>query len=412
MNVEIITTGTELLLGEIVDTNATYIARELRSLGMNLFYKTTVGDNRRRLADVLRLGAARSDVIIVTGGLGPTVDDITRDAVADASGRPLEQRREIVENLRAMFASWGRTLTENNLRQTFLPIGSTLIPNPIGTAPGFLTESDGSMVICLPGVPREMKRMMADWVVPFLQERAGDSARVLVTRTLHTAGIGESAIDDRITHLMIVHNPTVGLAAHLGRVDVRITASAPTDTEARALIETVEDELRDELGRWIYGADGDTLGSVVANLLKQQSAILAIAETNTAGRIASSFRDSEMGVLGETIQANTLSSLAESLSPDTLVSLDRESVVAVATRLRTRSAADYALVLLGTTEPGQGFWSDDRGETWLGLATPHTVMTHRFEVGGIDEFSGSWLAIYALNYVRRQLLGQYGTELT
>ncbi|NUQ39255.1 MAG: competence/damage-inducible protein A, partial [Caldilineales bacterium] len=228
MNVEIVTTGTELLLGEIVDTNAAYIARQLREVGVNLFYKTTVGDNRARLAEVLRLGLSRSDAIIVSGGLGPTVDDITREAVADAAQRPLHLRPEIAAHLQEQFARWGRTLSQNNLRQAYLPQDAVMLANPIGTAPGFIVETApraggcGAAIICLPGVPREMKRMMADHVLPYLQARVGGDAGVILTRVLHTAGIGESAIDELIGDLMTAGNPTVGLAAHMGRADVRL----------------------------------------------------------------------------------------------------------------------------------------------------------------------------------------------
>ncbi|RME83784.1 MAG: CinA family nicotinamide mononucleotide deamidase-related protein, partial [Caldilineae bacterium] len=305
MKAEIVTTGTELLLGEIVDTNAAYIARQVRDVGLNLYYKTTVGDNRQRLADVLRQGLERSDIIIVTGGLGPTVDDITREAVADATGRPLEQRPEIVRHLEQQFARWGRKVGENNLRQTYLPQGALMLSNPIGTAPGFIVETEQGAIICMPGVPREMKRMMADHVLPYLQEKLGARRGVIVTRVLHTAGIGESSIDDKIGHLMTSGNPTVGLAAHMGRADIRIGARGATEAEARALIEPVEREIREKLGHWIYGVDEETLGSVVAGLLRRRNAKLGLAETNSQGRLRAAFGQGEEDVLAGSILAET-----------------------------------------------------------------------------------------------------------
>ena len=405
MNAEIVTTGTELLLGEIVDTNATFIARQLREVGVNLYYKTTVGDNRQRLADVLRYGLQRSDLIIVTGGLGPTVDDITRESVADATGHPLEQRPEIVEHLQAQFASWGSTLTENNLRQTFLPATAEMIPNPIGTAPGFLVETEESAIICMPGVPREMKRMMADWVLPYLQGRTSGGRMIISARILHTAGIGESSIDDRIGDLMTVGNPTIGLAAHLGRVDIRLAAQAATPEEAQAMLAALEAEVRERLNPWIYGVDDDTLASVIAEFLRERRATLALAETNTQGRISASFSDSDLDdVLITSLSAESQSALSLHLGAEQELGLDQDGARLAAGLLQAQSGADYALAVLGTMAEDQGFWSVDRGDTWLALATPAGLLTKHFPVGGSDEFSSSWLTINSLNFLRKHLI--------
>ncbi|MCS7039636.1 MAG: CinA family nicotinamide mononucleotide deamidase-related protein [Anaerolineae bacterium] len=404
MNVEIVTTGTELLLGEIVDTNAATIARRLREIGVNLYYKTTVGDNRARLAEVLRLGLQRSDAIIVTGGLGPTVDDITREAVADATGRPLELRTDLVERLQALFAGWGRPLTPNNLRQAYLPAGAIVMPNPIGTAVGFIVEHDVGgrtcAILCMPGVPREMERMLADHVLPYLRQRQGESG-IIVTRTLHVAGVGESLIDDRIAPFMTGSNPTVGLAAHLGRVDVRIAARAPTPEAAAALIAPVEAAIRERLGRWIYGADDETLAGVVAGLLRRRRATIALLETNTAGHIAAMLRETAADLV---VMALAGSDPAGLLGLETPLAAEEADACRAAHLLRERGNADYALVLLATQGPNQGFWAADRGHTWLALATPDGVRSERFGVGGSDEFSSRWLAVYGLNYLRLQLL--------
>lgn len=404
MNAEIVTTGTELLLGEIVDTNATFIARQLREVGVNLYYKTTVGDNRQRLGDVLRYGLQRSDLIIVTGGLGPTVDDITREAVVDATGQALEQRPEIVEWLQATFDGWGRTLTENNLRQTFLPVGAEIIPNPIGTAPGFLIETSDGAIICMPGVPREMKRMMADWVLLYIQEHVGSDHMVISARILHTAGIGESVIDDYISDLMQTGNPTVGLAAHLGRVDIRLAARAATFKGAQVMIDDLEAEVRQRLSTWIYGVDDDTLASVVAGRLRQRGVTLALLETNTNERIAADFSDSgQNDVLLESLTVESLSSSALHLGAESEITLDEAGARMAAGLLKVRSGTDYALAVLGSMNPDQGFWSVDRGETWIALATPEQIFTKHFPVGGADEFSSSWLTVNSLDFLRRHL---------
>ncbi len=404
MNAEIVTTGTELLLGEIVDTNAAYIARQLREVGVNLFYKTTVGDNRQRLAEVLRLGLGRSDVILVTGGLGPTVDDITREAVADATGRELEFRSDLAEHIRALFANWGRSLTDNNLRQAFLPQGARALPNPVGTAPGFIVEHNGCAILAMPGVPREMKRMMADQVLPFLQARLGDAQGVIATRILHVAGLGESMIDDRIGHLMVSGNPTVGLAAHLGQVDIRIAARAATTGEAQALIGPVEDEIRQKLSAFIYGADGETLGGAIAALLRQQGANLAIVETNTAGRIAAAFSESDRDCIAASLVAGDLPHLERQLALPVTAGIDETTARLAAQRLREISGASYALALLGDASAIQDFWSADRGHSWLALATPTGILAERFNAGGADDYTAQWLSVYSLTYLRRRLL--------
>lgn len=404
MNAEIVTTGTELLLGEIVDTNAAFIARQLREVGVNLFYKTTVGDNRQRLAEVLRLGLSRSDVILVTGGLGPTVDDITREAVADATGRPLELRPDLVEHLRALFANWGRQLTDNNLRQAFLPQGASILPNPIGTAPGFVVEQGGCAILAMPGVPREMKRMMADQVLPYLQARLGDAQGVIVARLLHVAGLGESLIDDRIGHLMTSGNPTVGLAAHLGQVDIRIAARAPSSAAARSLIAPVEEEIRLKLASYIYGADGETLAGVVTNLLRQQGATLAVVETNTAGRIAAAFPETDRSLLVASLVAADLPHLERQLALSRPAAFDEATARLAAQRLRELSGATHSLALLGDPASTHDFWSADRGQSWLGLAAPTGIVSERFNAGGSDDFTAQWLSIYCLSYLRRRLV--------
>jgi nicotinamide-nucleotide amidase len=397
MNAEIITTGTELLLGEIVDTNAPFIARQLRAIGVNLFYKTTVGDNRQRLAQVLRQALDRSDVVIVTGGLGPTVDDITRAAVADATGRELQLHPEIVEHLRAFFWQRGRQFTENNLRQAYLPAGAIVIPNPIGTAPGFIVEEPQGIIITMPGVPREMERMMTEQVIPYLKSKMDESS-VIVTRIIHTAGIGESSIDSMIGDLMHRSNPTVGLAAHLGQVDIRLAARAATIEEARALLEPVEKAIRAQLAPWIYGVDDDTLGSVIARWLREHDATMAIFESNTGGTILSKFPEADRDVLaGHFVELTALNGCAACSD------FTETNARAVVNALRQLTGADYALALLGPDDPNLGFWAEERGETWLAFATPETIFSKKLNAGGSDDFTRNWLATNALAYVYRRL---------
>jgi len=281
---EIITIGTEILLGEITDTNAKYIARELRRIGMDLYRKTSVGDNAERIAQAIREALERCDVVITTGGLGPTIDDPTREAVALAFGVQTEFRPELWEQIRARFRRFGREPTENNKRQAYIPQGAAAIENPVGTAPAFRMEGENGMVISLPGVPREMEYLMQNAVLPHLQERYPDLG-VIKARVLHTAGAGESNIDALIGDLEALHNPTVGLAAHSGQVDVRITAKAANEEEADVLIAPVEAEVRARLGIWVYGADDETLEQTALQALRKQRWSVAVVEAGLGGRL-------------------------------------------------------------------------------------------------------------------------------
>ncbi len=281
---EIITIGTELLLGETVDTNTRYIARALRDEGVDLYRTSTIGDNPERIAEIICEGLQRAEIIITTGGLGPTVDDPTRDAIALAMGVETEFRPELWDQILERFKRYGRTPTENNKRQAYVPTGAVAVENPVGTAPAFIVETERHAVIALPGVPREMEHLMEHKVLPYLRERY-DLSGVIKARVLHTSGVGESQIDERIGDLEQRSNPTVGLAAHAGQVDIRITAKAETVAEADRLIHETEAELRRRLRTWIYGADSDTLEGVALDIMAAYDWQLAVVEANIGGRL-------------------------------------------------------------------------------------------------------------------------------
>jgi competence/damage-inducible protein CinA-like protein len=281
---EIITIGTELLLGETIDTNTRYIARALRDEGMDLYRTSTIGDNVERIAEIIREAMTRSEVIITTGGLGPTVDDPSREAVARALNVEIEFRPELWEQIQERFQRYGRTPTENNKRQAFVPQGALAIENTVGTAPAFIGITEKHAIISLPGVPREMEHIMQTEVLPYLKKRFGLTG-VIKSRVLHTSGVGESKIDELIDDLERLSNPTVGLVAHAGQVDVRITAKADTEDQADALIQIVERQLRSRLRAWIYGADEDTLEGVALDVLSSYGWELCIVEANLGGRL-------------------------------------------------------------------------------------------------------------------------------
>jgi nicotinamide-nucleotide amidase len=311
MKAEIVSIGTELLLGEIVDTNAAHIAQRLREVGLDLHYKTTVGDNEERIAEVIGHALDRVNVVITTGGLGPTVDDVTREGIARATGHPLEFRQELLEQIAERFRRFGVKMSENNRRQAYAPQGALPIENPVGTAPIFILETDRGVVMTLPGVPREMEHLLEHELLPWLKQYIHAPA-VIRSRTLRTAGVGESQIDARIGDLMITSNPTVGLAAHTGQTDIRITAKASNVKEAEALIAPVEKELRRRLGRWIYGTGTEVIEEVVATLLGERDATLAGVEVGTDGALAERLqrtgKDTPI-MLGEGLILDTLDGL-------------------------------------------------------------------------------------------------------
>ena len=274
---EIIAIGTELLLGEIQDTNTFYLARALRDAGVNLYRTMMVGDNPARIAKAIQESLERADIVITTGGLGPTIDDPTRQAVADAMGVPLEFRPDLWEMIKTRYLRYGRPPSENNKRQAYVPKGAIQIENPVGTAPGFIVETGHQSVISVPGVPREMEYLIERAVIPYLRNRF-QLRGVIKAYVLHTAGIGESQIDELIGDLETLTNPTVGLLAHAGQADIRVTARADSALEADRLIASTAEEIRQRLGVHIYGANGQTLEAILQSLLQARGWKVAAVE--------------------------------------------------------------------------------------------------------------------------------------
>ena len=403
MHAEIVITGTELLLGEIVDTNSTMMARMLRDIGLDLYYKSTVGDNRERMASVLTIALDRSDIVLVSGGLGPTVDDVTRQAVADATGRPLVFRQDLLDQIAARFARYGRPMTENNRRQAYVPQGAIVIENPVGTAPAFIVEDPRGTIICLPGVPRELEYLMKRRVIPYLQERLGRAA-VIKAKVLRTCAVGESQIDALIGDLMTGHNPTVGLAAHPGQVDIRITAKAASEAEADRLIAPVEAELRARLGHAIYGEGTETLEAVVARLLAERGLTLALVDSVTGGEVADRLRDTPDArvLLAESRPADASAAVGDAgLDPTRLASEPQKVAERIAVQAREEAAADLGLAIFGMV-PGE---EEGRPLAYLALSHRAGVITRSFYYGSQNRLTRHWLSTSALDLVRRYLIG-------
>ena len=284
MNAEIVAVGSELLLGQIANTNAQRISEELATAGVDVFFHTTVGDNLQRMKGVIATALERSDAVVITGGLGPTPDDITREGVAAATGRRLVRDERLVEVIRGVFARLGRrSMPESNLRQADLPEGATPIEQE-GTAPGFVLEHAGTIVFALPGVPWEMEAMLAKAVLPRLRAAAGGGA--IVSREVLVIGVGESHVHEKIADLVEAQsNPTIAYLAGGGRVKVRVTAKAADETAARGLIEPVESAVRGRLGHDAIGPGRATVAEELGDLLRERGATVAVAESLTGGLI-------------------------------------------------------------------------------------------------------------------------------
>ncbi len=282
---EIVTIGTELLLGEIHDTNSRYIALALRDIGVDLYRLTTVGDNVQRITATLQEALMRANIVITTGGLGPTVDDPTREAVAKVFNVPLVYHEELWQQIQEWFGRYNRTPTENNKRQAYIPANSIAIKNAVGTAPAFAFELGTKTVISLPGVPREMEYLMQNFVLGYLKERYGLQETVIKPWVIHTIFKSESSIDELIGDLEKLSNPTVGLLAHPGQTDIRVTAKADSAVEAENMMAPVLKLIREKLGNYIYGENDTTLEEAVANILAQNDATLTLIEVGTKGEI-------------------------------------------------------------------------------------------------------------------------------
>jgi competence/damage-inducible protein CinA-like protein len=368
---EIITIGTEILLGEIVDTNTRYIARTLRGMGVDLYRTITIGDNVERIAEAISHSMQRAEIVITTGGLGPTVDDPTREAVAKAAGVDLEFREDLWEQVVAVISRYGRKPSENQRRQAYIPRGSVAIPNPVGTAPCFIVETERNAVISLPGVPNEMEHILHESVIPYLQKRF-DLNEIIKIRILHCAGLGEGMIDEQIADLETLTNPTVGLAAHTGVVDIRIAAKAKNEAEADRMIGEIEERARLRLGDVIFGADEDRLEDAALDAVAKRGWTLVAVESGLDG-----------GLARKIPHAISLSGLSA------------DSLLAALRAARADSNADAAL--------GLAMHLEERAAE-IAMITPGGEKTHRITYGGPPRSLPRWSVNLALDWLRRRAM--------
>ncbi|HAA37614.1 MAG TPA: competence/damage-inducible protein A [Firmicutes bacterium] len=408
MKAEIIATGTELLLGQTVNTNARFLSEKLAQMGIDVYWHTVVGDNAVRLEAALRLALSRSDIIITSGGLGPTMDDLTKETVAKVLQLPLEVNAEWERQLINMFASRGSKMTQNNYKQALLPRGAKLITNDYGTAPGIWLEHRDKIIVLLPGPPRELEPMFIEKIMPLLPS----SGSSLVSRTLKVVGLGESSVEDKLAEIIAAQtNPTIAPLAKLGEVHLRLTAKARSRTECQELLDETEAKLTARLGNAIYARDEQTMGSVVAELLSKNKLSLALAESCTGGYLAhtltnipgsSSFFSAGLVTYSNEAKSKLLGIPLQFIEEHDAVSA--EVGRAMASQVREVAESDLGMGITGIAGPTGGTADKPVGLVYIALATPTTVTCQRFNFFGKRENIKERAVMSALNMLRLYLI--------
>lgn len=414
MNAEIICVGTELLLGDILNRNAQFLARHLAELGIPHYYQTVVGDNPTRIQQVVAVACARSQLLIFTGGLGPTPDDLTTETLADFFNASLVERPEIIADIQKKFAARGRHMADSNRKQALLPEGANILPNPTGSAPGMIWQPrSGISILTFPGVPSEMQRMWRDTAVPYLRDR-GWGQETICSRTLRHWGIPESVLAEKVSEFFDSTNPTVAPYASKGEVKLRISARAESEAAALQLIAPVEQKIRQIAGLDCYGSDEDTLASVVGKLLQTSQGTLGVAESCTGGalgEVLTSIPGSSTYFLGGIISySNAVKINFLGVDPNVL---EQEGAVshAVAQQMaagaRANLGATWGLGITGIAGPGGGTDVKPIGLVYIGVAGPdESVESFEYRFGATrNRDTIRHLSIcYALDRLRRKLL--------
>jgi nicotinamide-nucleotide amidase len=411
MEAEIIAVGSELLTPQRLDTNSLYLTDQLNALGVELITKSVVGDDRGRLADAVRRAAVRAQIVIVTGGLGPTEDDVTRDAVAEALGRGQRFDEGIGEQLEERFRRMNRKMSEVNKRQAYVIEGAEILPNDRGTAPGQWIDDSGASILLLPGPPHELKAMFAQQCLPRLESRV--PKQVIRTLVMRVAGMPESDLDQLIAPVYKKYeNPTTTILAAAGDIQVHLRARCETEGEALALLAEVAGPIEQLLGERIYSRNGDPMEVVIGELLRREQSTLAVAESCTGGLLAeriTSVPGSSDYFLGGLVTYTRrtkmeLLGVAESVLEAT-GAVSKETAEAMAAGARRVTGATYALSVTGVAGPGQGGESAPVGTVYVALAGPNgTRASHRQFLGDRDRIR-QFSTQMAMDMLRRRLIG-------
>ena len=410
---ETICVGTELLLGDILNSNSQYLAQQFADLGIAHYYQTVVGDNPQRIHQAIATACGRSQLLIFTGGLGPTPDDLTTEAIADYFGAPLVEHPEVIEDIAQKFARRGREMAPSNRKQALQPEGALVLPNPVGTAPGMIWEPrDNVLIMTFPGVPAEMRAMWQETAVPYLRSQ-GWSEATIRTRTLKFWGISESTLAERVADFLAMENPTVAPYANHGEVKLRIAARADSEAEAIALIDPVDAQLRELAGIHYFGADDETLAMVVGAALQAREETVAVAESCTGGsigRLLTMVPGSSAYFWGGIISYdNRVKVKSLGVSEATLAEVGAVSAAVaeqMAVGVRDRLGTTWGISVTGIAGPGGGTETKPVGTVYLGLAGPKGVTHELLQLG--ETRSREWIrnasACSALDLLRRSLV--------
>lgn len=372
---EILCVGTELLLGDIVNTNAAFLSRELAALGFAVYHHSVVGDNPSRLRDALTLALSRSDLVVMSGGLGPTKDDLTKETVASYFGLELEMREDCLEEIRSYFARTGRVMSENNAKQAMIPRGARVLRNQYGTAPAVAISEQGKIVIMLPGPPVELIPIFHEEVIPYLREKCGAT---IFSRNVNIFGMGESAVAQKLDKLLCEsENPTVAPYCKEGEVRLRVTARAENEQIAMQMCDRVVDEiLQSEVGRFVYGIDADSMERVLVDKLHEHRLTLSAAESCTGGLIAKRITDipgcSDVFFGGCVTYTNEVKQRLLGVSAETLDAhgaVSSETAIEMARGVRERTGSDIGISATGIAGPGGGTDETPVGTVFLGIST-------------------------------------------
>lgn len=411
MKAEIIAIGSELLLGQLVDTNSSYIAKRLAEHGIELIQTSTVGDDLSRIEEVLREAIQRSSIVITTGGLGPTEDDLTREGVANVFKRPLVFQPHLMEQIEAMFKRRGFRMAENNRKQAYIPEGAIPIENPKGTAPGFIMEYPTGSILSIPGVPFEMNYLMENAVIPYVKKRFALKHEIIQYKVLRACGLGESAIGLQINDLMKEgNNPSVGTLASLGDIKIRITAKASHPEEATAMTQRVEEEIRSRLGSLIYGVDDETLQGNITRELERFKLTLSVVEAFTGGNISQKLAgtSSPSFIHGTVLPSQISQRQFLGLSEEGFNSLKETPVRftdSLAKKCRIESEVSLGLAMFGRIGEEQKK-GEYRVETYYSLSTAEGVENQEHTLGGELWTVRERASIIALDLLRKYLLNK------
>ncbi len=410
MIVEVVAVGTELLLGQIVNSNASAIGASLAERGLDANFQQVVGDNLTRAVAAVSLAIGRSDAVVITGGIGPTRDDLTREAVCEATGRELVFSEDYADRLATWWERRGRVMPESNLRQAYYPEGAELLMNPKGTAPGLMIDHEGTLIFCIPGVPAEMEHLLHKEVIPRLAAKAGDEA-VLINRLLRTWGRSESDVAEILDDLFTGStNPSVAFLASQGEIKVRITAKAESRQAALALIEPLENEVRARLGDAVFGADDETMEAVVLNLLGSLGLTIGTAESMTGGLVAAALTSvpgSSEVVKGGVVAYH--SDLKHKLLGVTDISMvvDVDTAAQMALGARDLLGVDVAVSVTGSAGPDP--LEKTTGTVVIGVSTPDRTEARELHLPGDRERVRAYSVTSALQLTRLALLGKWWT---